>query len=1043
MRQLTAAIALILTGVASTCLPAADLSRPEDKQLEYANGLMRLGLYCEAALEYGVFVKRFPQDPKAGSAAYWRAYAYYKYSTRSAFRTKAREAIADFQKSYPGHPMFNLGYFLLGEIAMEEALDLEDELGKLKRNKGSAAEIADMQGKFENACRRAYPEYTNFIKNTDLSKYASDRKALDDMTRRVVTAYYNIGQCLRSLGEFGDAIKVYQLLVTKPEFADWGRDEAQFMVAQTCFDWAKTTKSGETEKFKQAREEYKHVMFYGYGEGGRSEFSDDARLGEAWCLYEIGSTNDCRKLLRDNEEFFKQVYDQFKDNPNGVDARWVRSLWPDIYYLYGKTLFKDKQYEDAKGWFERVIGIGGDNPWKAEATRMVDECLAALEKDEKRTIATEEDARKTYELAYNKYLTGQRESAAADFERIWWQFKGVRAWAYRDYLLYYWGKSLYASGDDGRLFEAAAVFDYLSKLEPRNLVQLDDGQKVSLFTEALYWEGHSNWRLAGAMEEGPQKQAFVEAAILAFEGLAYITPYHPKTAETLLNVGNYHLKNKDYVRAGLAYHKMVTLFPDHPDRPKALVNLCYVYRALDRLDDVLWAASEFEQKYPTLPDVVRIIDLKGNAYFKRARKATDPEQAKAYYVKAAAEYSKLRPEAFTWLSQPQREREYGKIFANALFYAGFCYEKTGETDNAIEFYRAFVDMAPPSNTFYAEGFARCAQVYFDTGRYTDAVAVARPFVEGLESPQEKAADAVAVLVASLLKLAASSATGAEPDAAKATELTDEAVADAQRLYGLYRATPIYHGAYMTVAAAFREAGRFDDMLAAYKALDANQQLHLDRADTSAAEKRNALINYTQLLFEAGSAIADAADALAKQGADTKRFDVAAGDFLGRHLEQAKRILGRGKIPANYVDVYFRIADILKRAGASQEAAKALNKIVAVVPPDQPSFLKAYYERGNVWREGGNPERALASYTYVIVWADNANPAWKTYVALSRYQAGIALYILDKKDAAKEQFTTLINTFDKEEDTVIQNAVAQARERLKEFAQETPGASGGK
>ncbi|MBN1918597.1 MAG: tetratricopeptide repeat protein [Verrucomicrobia bacterium] len=1037
MRQLTTAILLLTICVASTCLSAADLSTPEAKQLTYATGLMRLGLYYEAAEEYGLFVTRFPRDPNAGSAAYYRAYAWYRYSTRSTFRNRARQAVAEFHKNYPNHPRFNLGYFLLGEIAMDEALELEAELNKLKRNNQPTTEV---EAKFKKACERALPEYTAFIENTDLAKLASEGNTnrLEDMTRRVVTAYYNIAQCRRGLGQFGEAVAVYRILAARPEFADWGRDEAQFMIGQTYLDWARAAGGSSVERFTKARDEFKNIMFYGTGPGGRSEFSDDAKLGEAWCLYEIGSTNDCRDLLRDNEKFFNDTYALFKDNPNGVEARWVRSLWPEIYYLYGKSFFKDRKYEDAKTWFERVMNMGGDNPWKAEATRMLDECLAEIDKDQKRVVATVEDAIKAYDLAYNKYVTGQRESAAADFERIWRQFKGVRTWDHRDKVLYYWGKSLYGSGDDGRLFEAAAVFQYLSKMtDSRVTVPLEDGQNVWVITEALYWEGHSNWRLAEGMDEGRQKDAFIAEAILAFEKLAYIQPYHPKTAETLLNVGHHYLRSKEYVRAGLAYHKMVTLFPSHPDRPKALVNLCYVYRELDRLDDVLWAASEFEQTYPKDPGVVRIIDLKGNAFFKRAKAAQAPEQEQAYYAKAAAEYSKLKPDAFAWLPPLQREREFGKIFANAMFYAGFSYEKIGQTDKAIEFYQTFVDIAPPGNSFRAEGFARCAQAYYDAGRYADAVAVVRPFAAalngsgGLDPTQDKGGEAVAVLAASLLKLGA-----AEADAAKAKELVAEAVAEAERLYEVYRTTPIGHQAYMTVAAAFRDAGRFDDMLAAYKALDANQRLHLDRAGASVEDNRRALASYTQLLFEAGGMIADTADELAKKGADTRQFDVTAGDFLARHLEQAKRILGRGKIPANSIEVYFRTASMLKRAGESDKAARALNKIITFAAPDHPDFLKAYYERGNVWREGGNPKRSLASYIYIIDYADKTNAAWKTYAALSRYHAGIALYTLDRKNAAKEQFTKLIETFAQEEGKDIQNAVTQARERLREIEQET-------
>ena len=59
-------------------------------------------------------------------------------------------------------------------------------------------------------------------------------------------------------------------------------------------------------------------------------------MGEAWCLFYLTRYSDCRKLLEDNWQFLGQVYTAFKDNPNGVDSRWVRSLEPELYYLYAK-----------------------------------------------------------------------------------------------------------------------------------------------------------------------------------------------------------------------------------------------------------------------------------------------------------------------------------------------------------------------------------------------------------------------------------------------------------------------------------------------------------------------------------------------------------------------------------------------------------------------------------------------------------------------------------------------------------------------------------
>jgi tetratricopeptide (TPR) repeat protein len=1034
MRQLTF---LILTSILLASPPAANAQQPRDaaqKQLEYAMGLYKLGIYYEAALEFRRFTKDYPDNNNAGAAAYYRARSLYEFGTSPAVREAARKAVAVFHHDYPNHPARNLGFFLLGEIAMEEALEFERAIGVAKRNNQPTATL---QNRFEAACREAYPNYEEFIELTNLRALEQDPRAKEEMAGRVVTARYNIAQCLIALAKFEDAIKQYRLLL-EPQFAEYGPEEAQFLIGQAYYEWGKRLgPDGKREKLDLAMRAYKDVMFYGLR--GRTEFSDDARLGQAWCLYELRKFSDCRKLLETNRTFFQQVYDQFKDNPNRIEQRWVRSLWPDVYYLYAKCYFDEGQYDDARKYFEIVMNMqGSDNIWRAEATRMFDECRKLIERQLK--LATEKDAANAYKVAVNKYLTGHREDAVADFERIWLGYKDVRTWAYRDLLLYYWGKSLYWCGDDGRLFEAAAVFNYLSKTgNPQTAVQDDRNRTVRAVGEAAYSEGLCYWRLSKEMEPGKEQDAIIAAAIQAFERLATISPEHPETPETLLNVGNFYLNNKEFRKAGLAYRQMVTAYPQHENAPKALLNLCYVYRELNQLDDVIWAASFFEEKFPRRPDVVQAIDLKGAAWFRQARNADDPDTEKEYYGKAAAEYGKLKPDAFSWLSDVEREQEYGTLFANALFYAGYSYSKVGETDKAIDYYRDFIQTAAEDNSHLAEGRTFLGDIYLEQGEPAKAVDVLRPLADALDEPDEKAAQGVATLVEALLKLAAD-----EGDAAK-KKLTDEAAARAERVYTVFAGTPIRYEPFVTLADAFRQAGLNGEMIKAYTELRTNQRLGLRRQGVSGADRRKLYNTYTRLLFVAGQACSEVADELAARGADTKQLDVAAGDFLDEHLDRAKKLLGPGKIPANYVDVYFQIAKIFKRAKEPEKGAKALEKIIAVVEETDPRFLKAYFERGNVWLECGEPKRALASYLYVINWADPDNPARPKYVALSYYQAGVAQYQVTDDDQAaakaKRLFDTLIKTFEGTKDQEIQELLTKARGQLAKI-EKLQGAPGG-
>jgi len=983
-----------------------------EKQMQYAQGLLSFGLYYEAAREFERFAKKYPQHEYAGAAAYYRAQSLYEYSSSPRVRKAARVAVAVFHRDYPEHAWSNLGYFLLGEIAMEEAMDLERRLGAAKRNNESTAGLESL---FEAACKRAIPAYRKFVELTDLAKFKGNQRALEEMLWRRVTAHYNIAQCLVALK------------------------------GQTYYEWGK--RSGPTQKAVRldlARKAYQGVMYF--GTAGRTEFSDDARLGEAWCLFELRKYSDCRKLLKDNmspregrPSFFLECYNLFKSNPHKIDERWVRPLWPDIYYLYARCFFQEGEYEEARGYFERVMNMGGDNPWRPEATRMFDECGKRLAEPVK--LATEADAIKAYQVAVTKYLTDRREDAITDFEQIWLGYDKMRTFKYRDQLLYYWGKSLLWVSDDGRLLEAAAVLNYLAKTgHPNTRVKDDADRQVSVVGEANYLEGLSYWRLGEELERGAEKDAIIEASMRAFERLAARNPEHPEAPETLLNVGHFHLGQKEYLKAGYAYRQMVTAYPTHENAGTALLNLCYVYRELGQLNDVVWAASTFEASFPRRPDVVQAIELKGAAWFRMAKEAEKPEEKKALFAKAAAEYGKLRLERYEWLSSIQRE-EHANTFANALFYGGYAYEQIGDKANALAAYRAFVESAPPDNTHVAEGRHYCGTLYLEEERYADAVEVLRPLAESLTEPDDTSYRGMATLVAALLKLA-----GAEADAAKKKELTDEAAARAEQFYTVYAATPIHHEPYLTIADAFEAAEHFDQMLTAYTQLRTNQILRTKEKGLTRAGRRKRFSDYAQLLFKAGEACGRAAEALEKQGLETKRFDSAGGELLDEHSDLAKKLAGRGRIPANYVEVNFLIAGMFKRAGEPKKGARALEKIIAVLQETDPRFLEAYLERGNVWLECGYPKRALASYIYIIDWADPDNPARAEYIARSYYQGGVAQFRVEEtqeaRARAKAMFEALIEKFGESEDKEIRAIVAEGREQIKKIEKLMAGAEGG-
>ena len=171
-----------------------------------------------------------------------------------------------------------------------------------------------------------------------------------------------------------------------------------------------------------------------------------------------------------------------------------------------------------------------------------------------------------------------------------------------------------------------------------------------------------------------------------------------QTSTALFQEARQAFSEKQFSRAVGSFNEFINKYPDDPrvDQADYMIGVSYFY--LKRFDRSVSYFSDFEKKYPGSAYRKRIHYWKGISYY-----------AKEDYENAIGDF----------LIQTSYEDEI-YFLQKSYQFLGYCYEKTGRIDQAVEAYQELIDSNPDKKTA-AQALERQGVLYLDGGKYMEAL----------------------------------------------------------------------------------------------------------------------------------------------------------------------------------------------------------------------------------------------------------------------------------------------------------------------------------
>ena len=177
-------------------------------QLDFANGLLRRRLYSEAAEEYEVFLRKFPDDPRAPAAILWRAEALFQ-------QDRFAEAARGFYEFITKHPTkerwhfarlrYGCSLFALGKFADAVAV-----LEPLAQENALEADVRQTAWLYLGYCRQRQRDYPR----------ALEALAKAEEGDRAAEAAFARGEVLAEMGAHAEAAEVFGRFAAQNPHAD-------------------------------------------------------------------------------------------------------------------------------------------------------------------------------------------------------------------------------------------------------------------------------------------------------------------------------------------------------------------------------------------------------------------------------------------------------------------------------------------------------------------------------------------------------------------------------------------------------------------------------------------------------------------------------------------------------------------------------------------------------------------------------------------------------------------------------------------------------
>ena len=186
--------------------------------------------------------------------------------------------------------------------------------------------------------------------------------------------------------------------------------------------------------------------------------------------------------------------------------------------------------------------------------------------------------------------------------------------------------------------------------------------------------------------------------LLLAAGIA--APSWSQTGSSLFQEARSAFSDKQFSRAVESFKEFISRYPSDPrvDQADYMVGVSYFY--LKRFDQVVRHFSDYSSRYP------------GSAYGKRIHYW----QGISYY--AGEDYSQAIPEFSKQTEFPEELYFTQKSYQ----FLGYCYEKTGNDEQAIEAYDSLIALNPDNNII-AQALERQGIIYLNRKEYEKALSL--------------------------------------------------------------------------------------------------------------------------------------------------------------------------------------------------------------------------------------------------------------------------------------------------------------------------------
>ena len=309
---------------------------PEQRQFDFASGLMSRNLYPAARTEFEKFLKDYPSGEFAAPALYRLADCYFLEKKWDS----ASDEFIEFLKKHPNHELIPYVWYRLGEIRYRQK-----EYDKAVVNLQKALENSppdEIKIGIEYYSGLSYLENNNAEKAIAPLKRAAAVKPYGELTPYAI---FSLGRAYQITGDYASADKNYRLILD-------GKVE-NIVIAESLMQ-AAGLGSGEllleTKKYKEAAESYNKI----WGKYPKSTAGNEALLGMSVAY---GKLKDYKKIL--------SLESEVRTLSKSADT------YVKVLLQIADAAYQLEDYKKAKELNEEIIGLLGEGEKSQKAMALL------------------------------------------------------------------------------------------------------------------------------------------------------------------------------------------------------------------------------------------------------------------------------------------------------------------------------------------------------------------------------------------------------------------------------------------------------------------------------------------------------------------------------------------------------------------------------------------------------------------------------------------------------------------------------------------------